>query len=518
VGGTPSDQAFCDGLLGVVTSGLVRMSEGRDRVWVAPVADIREQRIVTVMEAQRAVGANLAFSGTIEKRGERVTLSLDLVDAGTGRTIRSEQIDEPMSQVAVFEEGIVLVFARMLDVRPEPRELDPLAAGRTRSPEAYDKYLRAIGLLQYYVREENVDAAIELLEEAIELDPQYSSAYAALGEAYWRKCEATWDTVWVRRAEESCGRALALDSDLAEAHVTLGLIRVGQGRFEEAVAELERALAIDPISAAAERELARAYLGLDRTGEAVATGKKAVEFRPTYWAGYNLLGTIYYSLGRYQESATQYFHVISLAPDNAIAYANLGGAYDGMERLDDACAACEKSVAIKPNFRAYNNLGVFYYEKGEYADAAAMFERALLYDDRDYRVWGNLANAYRQLGRTESADAAYEVAIEKAERYLAVNQRDPAILTHLAGYYMTQGEYERTVELLDRAIALAPSEVPILKHAIRVYEMMGLRYSALDVARRLLEPGFRPWIEADPDLQELILDERYKRMVDEIGR
>jgi tetratricopeptide (TPR) repeat protein/TolB-like protein len=512
------DQAFCDGLLDVVTSGLARLSEKRDRVWVAPVADIREQRIATITEAQRGVGANLAFSGVIERRGDHVILSLDLADARTGRTLRSERIDDAMSDVAMFEQRIVLVFARMLGIRPEPRELDPLAAGRTRSPEAYEKYLRAIGYLQYYVREENVDAAMVLLEEAIEQDPEYSSAHAALGEACWRKCEATWDTVWVRRAEGSCTRALALDSDLPEARVTLGLIRVGQGRFEEAVAELEFALVLDPTSAAAEHELARAFLGLDRTDEALATCKKAIELRPTYWAGYNLLGNIYYSLGRYEESAAQYFHVISLAPDNAIAYANLGGAYDGMGRLDDACWACEKSLAITPNFRAYNNLGAFHYKKREYADAAAMFELALLYDDRDYRVWGNLADAYRQLGKTELSEDRYRVAIEKAERFRTVNERDPAIVTHLAGYYMTQAEFGRTEQLLDSAIALAPSDVPVLKDAIRVYEMLGLRRKALDVASLLLELGFREWIEADSDLQELILDERYKRMVDEMQR
>lgn len=518
VGGGPREQAFCDGLLDVATSGLARLSEERDSLWVAPVADIREQRIATVMEAQRAVGANLAFSGVIERRGDHVILSLELVDARTGRTLRSERIDDAMSDVAMFEQGTVLVFARMLDIRPEPHELDPLAAGRTRSPEAYDKYLRAVGYLQRYVEEECVDAAVVLLEAAIEIDPQYSSACAALGEAYWRKCEATWDAVWVGRAEKSCSTALALDSGLAEAHVTLGLIRVGQGRLEDAVAELERALAIDPASAAAERELARAYRGLDRVAEALATARKAIELRPTYWAGYNLLGTIYYGLGRCEESATQYFHVISLAPDNAIAYANLGGAYDGMGRFDDACRACEKSVAIKPNFRAYNNLGAFHYKKREYADAAAMFEHALLFDSRDYRVWGNLAGAYRQLGKTELADAAYGTAIEKAERYLRINQRDPAVLTHLAGYYMARADYGRTEELLDRAIELAPSDVPVLRHAIRVYEMMGRRRRAIGVARRLLELGSQEWIEADPDLQELILDERYQRMVDEIRR
>lgn len=513
--GHPSDQAFCDGLLDVVTSGLTRLSETREHLWVVPASDIRDQRIATAVEAGRAVGANLAFAGVVERRGDRVILAIDLVDTRTGRTLRFGRIDDAMSDLAIFQDGVVVAFAEMLGVRPKLHELDPLAAAHTDSPAAYDAYLRARGHLQRFVREESVDAAIELLERAIEADPDYPSAHAAMGEACWRKCEFTWDTVWVRRATTSCGKALELDNELEEARVTLGLIDVGRGSFEEAVRQFELALAVNPLSADAHRELARAYHGLGEVDRALETCQRAVELRPTYWAGYDLLGTFYYRQGRLEEAARQYLHVILLAPDNAIAHANLGAVYYFMRRLDEACATLERSIAITPNYRALNNLATIHYHEGQYRDAADTYEQALLHDDRDYRVWGNLGSAYKQIDETELSDARYERAIEKAEQLLMVNRRDPLILTDLAGYLVTRAEYARVVQLLDRALALAPSDVVVLLDAVHILEITGRRDKALEVAARALELGLRDQIEANGDLDELIDDERYRRMVAE---
>lgn len=512
----PNDQAFCDGLLDVVTTGLAKLSEARGRVWVVPVSDIREQRIATPREAGRAVGANLAFAGSFERRGDRVFLSLDLIATRTGRVLRSERIVDDVSDLAIFQDGVVATFARMMNIDPEPHELDPLSAARTDSPVAYDAYLEARGHLQRFVREEQVDAGIALLERALEADPDYPSAHAAMGEACWRKCEATWDTVWIRRATASCERALELDPELPDARITLGLIDVGRGRFEEAVEQFEKALSLDPRSPAAQRELARAYRGLGETERALETCRRAIELRPTYWAGYNLLGDMYYRLGRLEAAATQFLRVIRLAPDNTFGYASLGAVYYLMGRVDEACAACEKSLAIKPNKRALNNLAIIYYKEGKFADAAEMLERTLLHDDRDYRVWGNLGGAYRKLGELERSDACYERAIEMAERFLTVNRRDAAILTNLAGYYVPQAEYGRAVELLDRAVTLAPSDTRVLLAAIHTYEIAGERKKALYAGDRALRLGLREQIESIDDLDELIRDPRYRRMLDEL--
>ena len=187
-----------------------------------------------------------------------------------------------------------------------------------------------------------------------------------------------------------------------------------------------------------------------------------------------------------------------------------------MGRLDEACAALERSISIKPNYRALNNLATIHYQEGQCRDAADTYEQALLHDDRDYRIWGNLGSAYRKLGEAGLSDACYERAIEKAEQLLAVNEHDPVILMDLAGYLVTRGEYGRVVELVDRALAVAPSDTRVILDAAHIFEITGERDRALEVAARALRLGLRDQLEAVDDLDELILDERYGRLTNEL--
>ena len=150
----------------------------------------------------------------------------------------------------------------------------------------------------------NIDAAIGLFEGAIQQDPNYALAYAGLGEAYWRKYQGTKDTQWVPKAVANCQRAQELNGDL-EVAITLGLIKTGTGKNQEAIEQFERALELDPVSSEAYRGMARAYEALgdkENLDKAEATYLKAIQLKPGYWAGYSNLGRFYYRLGRFEDS------------------------------------------------------------------------------------------------------------------------------------------------------------------------------------------------------------------------
>ena len=155
-----------------------------------------------------------------------------------------------------------------------------ISAGGTRAPGASEFYLQGRGYLQRFERAENLDTALQLFERAIQLDPDYGLAYAALAESNWRKYEATKDSTWIDRATEAAKTALRLNPTLSQVRVTLGLIAIGTGRYEDAVTELTSALSQDPSNADAYRELGRAYDALGDTTKAEATLKTAVGARP----------------------------------------------------------------------------------------------------------------------------------------------------------------------------------------------------------------------------------------------
>lgn len=405
-----------------------------------------------------------------------------------------------------------------LELGEEPRLV--LTAGGTPVPGAYDYYVQGLGYLQRYESVENLNHAIRLFERALEEDDRYALAHAGLGEAYWRRFEGTQDEQWVGPAEEHAQHALALNDQLLEAHVTLGLVYTGTGRASEAVGEFEKALTIDPRHAASFGGLAKAYEVLGDTEEAEATYRRAIALKPDYWGGYNALGGFYYNQGRLEEAAEQFQRVTELTPDNARGYSNLGVVYYHLDRLDDFFEMSERSIEIEPSADAYFNLATRYYYDGRYAEARRGYEQAIELNDRDYRYWGGLGWASSWLPNAEGeATNPFEQAVERAEsQRQATDLNDASILADLAGYYAKLGNRELAIERLSHALREAPEDSDVLADAATAYETLGMRAEALESLDRALRYGHSlSEVERDPGMAELRTDPRYQEMAEAHG-
>jgi serine/threonine-protein kinase len=516
VGNDPTDQAFCDGLVETLTSELTQLEPfSQPSLWVVPASEVRQSRVSGISEAARKFGITLAVSGSVQRQGDRVRLTLNLVDAKTLRQLESSVIDAHLGNISALQDGVVSKLAEMLELQLKPQPADLLAAGSTTVPSAYDFYLQGRGYLQRYEKTDNLDTAIDLFKRALQEDPRYALAYAGLGEAYWRKYEVGKDAQWVETAVSNCERAIQLNDQLAPVHVTLGRIYTGTGRNQEAVQEFQRALRFDPVSADGYRGLAKVYEALGRFDEAESTYKRAIELRPSYWAGYNDLGAFYYRQSRYEAAAEQFRQVVALTPDNFWGYNNLGGLYFLMDRLPDARQMFERSIKIEPNYGAYSNLGTLYFEEGRSADATRMFEAAAALDSHDYQVWGFLASAYYWTpGQRDKALEIYQRAAEMAEAQRKVNPRDPRLLCDLAGFYGALGQRGKAVSLLEQALVQAPEDMEVMALAGGVYEELGERERALEWIGKALDHGYSlDQIQRAPVLQKLRADPRLQHLL-----
>jgi serine/threonine-protein kinase len=516
-GDDPASQAFCEGLVETLTSKLTQLEQFQGALWVVPASEVRREGVVSAAAARRVFGVTLVVTGSVQRAGTRVRLTANLVDAVALRQLRAATIDTALDDVSTLQDGVVGRVADMLEVAIEPRAHNVLRAGETTVAGAYPLYLEARGYLQRYEKPENIERAITLFQRALEQDPQYALAYAGLGEAYWRQYSLTRRPEHAELAQKSCRRAVGLNDLLAAVHVTLGIIDTGTGRAEEAVDDLKRALELDPASADAHRELAAAYSALGRLEEAEATFRKAIELRPTYWATHNALGAFYYTHGRYAEAEKEFRRATELSPDNARAYSNLGGVYQAMGRPDEAEVMLGKSATLKPTASALSNLGTLQFSRGDFAEAARTFERALRVDDSSHRVWRNLASAYHWApGERGKARAAYERAARLAERERAVNPRNAGLLVRLADCYAMLGEAGKARRLVSDALALAPRDVDVMFQAGSVYELLGERGRALDWIGKAVEHGYPAEdVKRAPDLKELRADPRFERKTGE---
>jgi len=512
VGGDPANQSFSDGLVEILTSQLTQLGHAHG-LEIVPASDVRREKIVSVRDARRAFNVSRAITGSVQRDSGHVRVTINLVDATTLRQVDARSLDLELDDAAAMQDGVVRQMAQLVGASYEPETRRALAEGGTSVSGAYDAYLQARGYLQHYEKLDAVELAVSSFQRAVAQDPDYALAHAGLGEAYWRKYQLTKDPQWAEAARASCAAALRVTTTTAAAHLTLGVIDAGTGRYDDAVTNLKRAIALDPLSGDAYRELANAYQALGRKDEAEKTYRAAIEVRPNYWANYNDLGRFYFMSARYVDAEKQFQRVIDVAPDSERGYSSLGAIYFSTKRYDLAQAMFEKSVAVKPNADAFSNLGTLHYYNARYAEAARMYERALALREHDSLLWINLASALALTpdGRGK-ARQAYEKAAGLTDAELRVNPKSVTLLLRMADCESQLGKPAHARELVAQALALSANEARVLVRAGLVYEQLGDRARAIEYIRNALAAGYsRDEIDRMPGLASLRADPRFSR-------
>lgn len=515
IGDDPARQVFCDGLVETITSNLTNFELLYKNLWVVPSGEVRGNNISSPGEAYRTFGANYAVTGSLQPIRDRLRLTVHLIDSKNLRQITSSVIDVDASDVLALHDQSVENLLSMLNLALKPEAQVVMKAGYTTVSAAFEPYVQGVGFLQRYERIENITAAIESFKQSVQADSGFALAYAGLGQAYWRKHDYTREPVWLEIANEYAHAAQRLDPELAQVNITLGMINRGMGQYEKAILNFNSVLASDSTNADAYRELARTYELLGNFSQAESTILQSIELKPGYWSGYNLLGALYLRHNHYEKALGKFEKVIELTPDNYIGYMNLGTTYSMLNRYADARSMFERSLELETTYDASSNLAWLNFIEGRYKEAARMFETALEYQDGNYQVWGNLGSAYYWApGERDRAEAAYMRAIELAERQKTLNPNDPYVVIALAGYHSMTGDEEEAVMYARQALTMAPDNSWVLFSAGTTFERLGDRDEALHWIGNAIERGHSvSEIMNQPDLQNLIQDERFQKLI-----
>jgi len=514
--GDPASRAFCNGLVETLSSKLSQMEQLQKSLRVVPAADVLESRVAGAGEALQEFGVNLVVDAGMQRFENSFSLSLNLVDTETLQQLSSEVITVRTADFAALQEGMVEKLAEMLDLELPPESRLLMTAGGTKVPQAYEFYLQALGHLQSYREDENLETAINMFEQAVGEDSVYASACAGLGKACWCKYETTRDSYWMQRASQHCKRAAELNELLAAAHVTLGMIHEETGLHDEAVKEFRLALELDPADISAYRKLADAYIAQGRFLLAELTYQKAIELNPHNCVSYGYLGAFYRDQGRYEDAAAQFHRAVQVNPMYAKGFGSLGGVYFLLGRRQDAEQMYLRSLEIRPSWQAYSNLASCYFYQERYEDAASVYEKALEKDSTDYRIWANLAAAYYWIAdEQESSRYSYRHAIILAEEELRHRPGDQKLLNDLALYCATIGEREKTQAVLQQLVDSEPDILDVVIGVGYIYEVLGERELALKWIEKALEKEDYALMEIEsfPGLEELREDERFQVLV-----
>jgi serine/threonine protein kinase/tetratricopeptide (TPR) repeat protein len=409
--GSQEENSFIGiGLAYSITTGLAKI---RDLSVLSKAASAR-QGVQSGRDARsyaKELGANILLEGEVMRAGPTLRIMVRLSDVENGRVIWGDQYSGVESDLFAIQDTVCEAVASALRVRITTDVREQFAPSPVTNLEAFERYSKGRAFLERHEVAKNIDYAIQMFDDALKRDAGFALAQASLGEAYWMKYEATHEDSWVERAIAASDRALILDPQHTQVHLSLGIVYHGTGKLERAIEEFNSVLERQPLSDDAHRWLGRCYMERDELDLAISHFQQAIKIRGGYWENYTRLGICYYTLGRYHDAAEQFRIIIRIQPDNYHGYNNLGAMYYLLGKYEDAIAMHLRAIEIHPAAKAYSNLGSNYFYLERYDDAVAAYREAIKLDPADDILYRNLGDALLRSGRETEAGPQFEKAI-----------------------------------------------------------------------------------------------------------
>jgi eukaryotic-like serine/threonine-protein kinase len=486
----PKLTALGEGLVENLAAKLSKLTE--DRAFeVIPVRNLQERKVSTLPEAAHMFGANLGLALSLDPQGdELLKIAYSLLDAQTGKALGGDSLTVPVADAFTVEQNVTEGTVKALHLQLRPEEEAALKYHGTDNAAAYRYYLQAQGYLLDSSKAENLDNAGLMAREALKLDPNFGMAKAVLGESLWLKYSDTKQKQWISPAQADCNDAVKLGNAGAAGHACLGRIDDGTGHYPEAIAEFQLALSLEPTNEEAAVGLANSYEHEGKITEAEKAYQQAVQAHPNSRYSYNSFGLFYLHRNQYDKALEMYRKVAEIAPDWYGTYANIGSIYDEMGQYEKAIDPLKKSIAIRPSYAGYVNLGAAYFGLNKFDEAAQAYEEAIKLDPQQYVTWGNLGAALYYGGKKDQATAPYRKAVELALSELKVNPRDAELLSGLASYYSMLGDRKNALLYLGQALEHGHNDKDVLLDAAGVYNQLGETGLALEWLSKTMQAGY----------------------------
>jgi adenylate cyclase len=292
-------------------------------------------------EVGRLLNARYLLEGSIRRAGDRVRVNVALTEAATGHHVWSEVYDAELKDIFTVQDDIARRVVGAAAVRLTQFEQERVLAKPTDNLTAYEFVLRGREFLWHASRDKN-DEAAALFQRAVDLDPNYAAAYAALGGSHFQAVVSGWTEFRqeeLEQAEILAQKALALDPTTTTAYRVLAMINLFRKRYDLALGQIDRALEVNPSDADSYQVRGTVLVWAGRAAEGLTWLEGALRFDRADGDTALGLGMAYYFLGRYGEAVEAFDRALARNPGRNIALLGrpvLAAAYAQLDKRQDA--------------------------------------------------------------------------------------------------------------------------------------------------------------------------------------
>ncbi len=351
--GDPELEYVSDGITQGVISRLSQLSSLNKVISSSSVRQYKGKEIDAGTVA-REVDVRAVVMGTMASQGQNLRIYVELVDAENNNTLWGETYTRPRSAVYELEETLSKEIAEALGVQLSGEEEERLTKRYTENSEAQEAYLKGRFELAK-VTQESQENALQHFEEAIAIDPNYASAYAAMAETYdyLGRNRVIPSSEANLKVEELAMKALEIDDKFGEAHAILGRVKGSlYWDWEGAEREYKLALELDPSSSRAHNNYARFLGGRGRFEEAIFLMRRAQKLDPLLLGRRISSAELFTQARRYDEAIEELEMALAANPNFQRAYEVFPFVYSRQGLYEEAIAALQKSIGRRGSTRS----------------------------------------------------------------------------------------------------------------------------------------------------------------------
>jgi len=453
ISGDPKEDYLSDGITEQIITALSKIPKmlviARNSVFTY------KGKPVMVQQVSEELGVRYVLEGSVQKSGDRLRVTAQLIDAKTGNHLWSERYDRDLKDLFELQDDITKNVITALQVKLTQGQAASVLGEGTKNLDAYLKVMKGT---HHFFRMNSNDNEIarEFFKEAIDLDLNYAQAYVLLAWTYFHDAIFGWAKTPAKsyeKAVELAKKAISVDEQNASAYMVLANVYAKTGQFEKAVVIGKKALSLDP---ALNYFYGFVLYNVGQFNEAIPFLKKAIRMDPKPQSFHlAVLGLSYFKARQFKEAIQFLEKAISIAPKPPSWYlAQLGASYNRMGQFNEGIQFLMEAIRIDPRPPSWYlfSLGWAYFWTGQNEKAVAVFNKSVSRNPQNDFLHASLGCALNATGKPEEA-------VEMFEKALNLNPRPPSwYIGDLAIARLGTGKSEEAITTMRELISRRPDD------------------------------------------------------------